>query len=207
MAATMVNVFGWMGWELEVDNHIKTRLIFAVADEKLKRLAWYFYSQAMGSGKYGAAWQAEFDKIDMEERKWNNKTDQFTFFGVLDSNFKTGYPSSFPTANIASLAVPLKTGFSSDTRPYASLQPIADDPQGGLGGMECRLEMMNLDVQYVYLRFRFGATRWDRRGFNLQKQGYLWLLKVEPFSLAAVKRGIRGPQDVDGNVDPHRAMW
>jgi hypothetical protein len=203
--ATSVNVFGTVGFELEIDSHIKTRLIFAVADDKLKRLAWYFYSQSMGREKYETAWQAEFEKADMGQRKFDPKTDGGVLFGVLDKSLKTGFPSTLPTVNIASLADPLKDGFTAGFGPGVGLSPIDDDPQGGR--MICELEFVTPDArQLINIRFQL-ATVAERRGFNVKKWGYLWLLKVEPFSLAAVKRGIRGAPDVDGHVDPNLAIW
>src|SRR3954451_5584592 len=40
-----VFVFGYSAFEIEADYHIKTRVIFGVANAKFTRLAWYMFSQ------------------------------------------------------------------------------------------------------------------------------------------------------------------
>ena len=58
---TKIFVYGHLGFEGEIDSHIKTRVVFAIADGKKTRLAWYVYSQLMIKTE-----QAAYDVADIE---------------------------------------------------------------------------------------------------------------------------------------------
>jgi hypothetical protein len=199
-----VTLFGWLGWELEVGGHIKTRLIFAVADDKLKRLAWYFYSQSIGSRSYQVAWQKQFEEATIKTP--GVTTNAFGGWG----GDKKGFPNPFPSAKIDNLAPGLWNGFGVMARPSVRLQPLLDVdamlvPKEG-ECTRCRLDVLDLNGNPVHLQFDLKNNK-PRRGFNVEKYGYLWLLKVEPFGLAAVKRGIIGPDNVDGGANPYEGKW
>jgi hypothetical protein len=204
--ASWVTVYGRLGWELEVGNHIKTRLIFAVADEKLKRLAWYFYSQFMGRRSYEVALQQEFEQMTKKTPGVRNES-----FGIWAGD-KGAFPNVFPSEKIHNLAISFSRGFDLMVRPSARLQPLEDEdsamssvPQGEQW-TRCRLDVLDLNANPVHLQFLLKNSS-PRRGFNVEKYGYLWLLKVEPYSLANVKRGIAGPGNVDGGGNPAEGKW
>src|SRR5262249_31249818 len=76
-----IDVFGWLGYEMEIDRHIKTRVFFAVVDPKRTRLAWYMFAQSLIP-----AWQGAFDMVLTGNRK-------------LDRNEVFGDAISHPTVN------------------------------------------------------------------------------------------------------------
>ncbi len=57
--------YGYMGWEQEIDSHIKTRAIFVIADEHKKHLAWYTFAQSL----VVEMWQRAFDVAGEGQRK------------------------------------------------------------------------------------------------------------------------------------------
>src|SRR5262249_57808020 len=64
-----IDVFGWRGYEIEIDRHSKTRVVFAIMDPKRTRLAWFMYAQSLIP-----AWQAGFDDVLIGQRKLDRKT-------------------------------------------------------------------------------------------------------------------------------------
>jgi len=184
-----INVFGWLGYEMEIDRHIKTRVFFAVVDSKRTRLAWYMFAQSLIP-----AWQVGFDRVLIGERK-------------LDRNEVFGDAISHPTVN--------------------------EDAGSDIGGLAPRLGPGHGNVAFLVMTDHVKTTtclvRWlvdSRKHLTLKfdlrkagkrttsgviffapstwmKRGLVSLLGVEPFSVRALKRGVRGASALTGGVDPH----
>ncbi len=56
--------YGYMGWEMEIDSHIKTRVMFLLSDLRQTQLAWYVFSYLEKK-----EWQHGFDLVVLGERK------------------------------------------------------------------------------------------------------------------------------------------
>src|SRR5258708_34396685 len=58
-----VFVFGYSALEIEVDYHIKTRVIFGVTNARMTRLAWYMFSQDLVVPQ----WQRDFEQAKVRK--------------------------------------------------------------------------------------------------------------------------------------------
>src|SRR5437899_463911 len=90
--------FGFNGIDIEVNRHIQTNLIFAIADAKLEWMAWYMYIQNM------LLWEADFLKagnanLAMGAKYDRNKDERIKLFAMSKSPrgrpFETSEVSSF----------------------------------------------------------------------------------------------------------------
>jgi hypothetical protein len=182
-----IGVYGYVGYEMEIDCHIKTRVMFAIADAKLKRLAWYLYSQDMPD-----RWQNAFVEAALRHRK-------------LDRNQVFGDASDDPTfvyysgSDISRLAPQLAT----DPGSTASIFFFPDEDKT----TTCEIShLLDLDNNSVRLQFDLVTLR-ERRTMDIRKTGRVWLIGVEPFSMHALKRGILGPSKMTHNDNPYNPVW
>src|SRR5262249_56192987 len=93
--------FGFSGIEIEVNQHIKTHLVFAIADGKQKWMDWYIYFQGMLLWR----WEEEFVKAGnanfaMRAKYDPNKDKRITLFAM--ANFPRPLP--FETPEVSSFA-------------------------------------------------------------------------------------------------------
>ena len=185
---TSLDVYGWLGWEMEIDWHIKTRVIFAIVDRKNSRLAWYMFAQDIWN-----RWEGAFDLVSLGQRK-------------LDRNEVFGDAISYPTLNsmtgtdISKLAPQLGTILGTQAR-----LEIVDDPKGGT--TSCALRgLVDPNQNQVDLDFDL-KTIGKRREMDIPRTGRTYLLGAGKFSVAALKRGIRGPIALTHKLDPYDTVW
>jgi hypothetical protein len=192
---TSIFVYGSLGYELEYDNHIKTRLIFAVADDKRKRLAWYFFSQTMMLDK----WNRPFELAEATGKKpqWNKAFGEYNGSHLGDPNVST-------SQQITTYALALSSG-TLGNRVEVFISEVETQTNGK--AIQCGLSLPGLTNKHERLEFRLKNALQRRSTVTDKKDGFLWLLQVEPFSIAALTRGIRGPQDVAANEDPYLPAW
>src|SRR5262249_14103979 len=84
---TTIFVYGFSATELEIDSYIKTRLCFAVADEKKTRLAWYLVSESSEL----KGWTEAFGRATRGEKK----LDRVTVFARARPPFPHRYDFDF----------------------------------------------------------------------------------------------------------------
>jgi hypothetical protein len=170
MATTWIYEYGYLGWEQEIDSHIKTKVMFALADFKKTHLAWYLFAQ----GLLVANWQVAFDLAGIGERK----LDRNVIFGNAGPTQVS--PDSFDfNFQIGRLAPPIYK--SAPT--WASLD-LHDDAV--LGTTNC---MVYIDKPYSILLSFDLQTENKRRTLDIRKTGVAYLLGVERYSLRALQRG------------------
>jgi hypothetical protein len=182
---TNLLVFGHIGFEEEIDSHIKTRVMFAVADQKRTQLAWYLFTQAMAV----KTWDNAFTLASMGVRK-------------LDRNerFATAGPMN---------PMPVQCDFKFQVGKLAPAIVRSDGAWGTLdlnddaatGTTSC---LVYIDVQPngVILPFDL-KTESRRRTLNIKKRGRVYLLGVEHFSHHALGRG---PTRSVTPMDPYDPM-
>ncbi len=184
---TSLDVYGWRGWEMEIDNHIKTRVIFAIVDRKPSRLAWFMFAQDIPE-----RWEGAFDMAGMGYRN-------------LDRNEDFGTAIAYPTLNsmagsdIRTLAPQIGSVLGSP----ATLE-MTDEKDGTTscsirGLVDSTNSLVDLDFDLV--------TAGSRREMNIKRNGRVYLLGAGKFSVAALKRGIRGAIPLTHNVDPYNPEY
>lgn len=179
-----INVYGWVGYEMEYDNRIKTRVIFAIVDSKQQHLAWLLYAQDMPS-----YWQGAFETASVLHRK----PDRNAIFGDATALPATNY---YAGSDFRKLAPALHTTLGS----RASID-IKDDPIYR-GTTDCIIRYADLNGTLLDLYFEL-VTVGQRRNNIFPKPGRVYLLLLEKFSVSALKRGIRGPTALTHGVNPY----
>lgn len=184
MAGTTFYAYGFLGYEEEMDSYIKTRVIFAVADAKKERLAWYEFSQDVLYGRQGL-----FDAASIERKK----LDRNEVFGSA----LYGEPS--PSHDAATFSI-------------GQLAPRVGTKQGAWANLTL-FDQFNLTNCLIYtddikpngLMFGFDLIKeGDRRTFDLPKDGRLYLWGVEKFSKPALARG---PTPALSKLDIYDPIW
>src|SRR6266849_1147173 len=98
--STKFFAFGFSGIDHEVNQHIKTNVVFAIADAKQEWMAWYRYFQGMRLWR----WEEEFIKagnanLAMGAKYDRNKDKRITLFAMSKS--PRAWP--FETPEVSSL--------------------------------------------------------------------------------------------------------
>jgi hypothetical protein len=182
-----IDVYGSVGWEMEIESHIRIRAIFAVVDRQRTRLAWCMFAQDLLLKR----WYNAFDQVAVGERK-------------LDYNKVFGEAIPYPTLNdyagsdISKMAPPL--GKLGAPAAHFVLKDNRDSTT------TCKLQWRTGSQRPVHLQFGLTTTS-ERRSFNVEKTGRVYLLGVERFSLQALKRGIRGASHLTAGYDPYSPVW
>src|SRR5262245_6062086 len=89
---THIYVYGYGGWEQWLESHVKTFVIFAVADQKKTQLAWYTYA----TNSLTQLHQLEYDDVAIARRqlrrnvKWASPALGQPTLDVYDFNFRIG---------------------------------------------------------------------------------------------------------------------
>src|SRR3954447_19132596 len=175
-------IYGHRGFEEEIDSHIKTRILFAIADMKKTRLAWYLYCQAM----LVKLWDNAFTSASAGGRK----LDRNEIFGVALSTNPTPYQCDFRfEAGKLAPRILLSSGV------FATLD-LYDD--AATGTTSC-LVYVDAQPNGVILPFDLKTVS-RRRTLNIKKTGSVYLLGVEPFTHHAL---MRGPTKSLTRMDPY----
>jgi hypothetical protein len=185
-------VFGFMGFEQEIDSHIKMKVIFALADEKKTKLAWYLFLQNL----LVKTWQNAFDLADLGERK----LDRSNLFGSMaPSRPLDVWPDrQHGHFDIEKLGPRLPS--ASGTRATIDVADIVE------GRTTCQIVC---DVQPYNVRLDFDlATESPRIGPDIsRKEGRVYLLGVEKFDALSLIRGIRGSSALSRGIDPYSPVF
>jgi len=176
--------FGFSGIDIEVNQHIQTNLVFAIANAKLEWLAWYIYIQNMLLWR----WEEEFIKagnanLAMGAKYDPNKDERIKLFAMSKSPL--AWP--FETSEVSSLVrfsdkevrgnYVGKTGVVrlSDVGPKTNCNIWIDTGRNGT-------------------RFTFDLDKVaSRRGFDYRGEGRVLRLAVERFNLGKLAGPTGGP--------------
>ena len=179
---TTMLIFGYIGYEQEINSHIKTRIMFAITDMERTRLAWYLFSQSM----LVHDWEAGFSLASVGDRKLErNET-----FGEAVTASPSPFQCDFRT-QVDKLAPAI---LRSDGG-WATLD-MNDDAATGLTGC---MVYVDLQPSGVILPFDL-KTVGRRRTLNIKKKGRVYLLGVERYSHHAFERG---PTKAVTKMDPY----
>jgi hypothetical protein len=183
-----IDVYGWLGWEMEAESHIRIRVIFAVVDRKLTRLAWCMFSQDLVLQR----WYRAFDYVALGYEK-------------LDRNEVFGEAIPYPTLNdyagsdIGKIAPPLLKTMGAPASHFL----LIDNRDWTT---TCKLQWRDDAHNLVHVQFGL-TTAGERRSFNMEKTGRVYLLGVERFSSHALNRGIHRASALTGGLDPYSPIW
>jgi hypothetical protein len=196
--ATKFYVYGYMGFEQEIDWHIKTRAIFVVGDEKQKVLAWYTFSQDLAV----KLWQTAFDLASLGDRKLQ-RSEMFGSALPMGIAFLQDDPATF---DIRKLATPVP-GVGSP----ATLS-IRDDASQGTTNCIIFIDSVKPNGFIAMFDLKTEAPRKEMELFDVvngrkvakPKHGRVFRLGVEPFTTQALDRG--PTKALIPNFDPYDPM-
>jgi hypothetical protein len=192
---TKIYTYGYLGWEIKVDSHVRTRVMFAIADAKKKQLAWYMYSQDM----LVPAWQDQFYLAAMGKRKMDRPPEIFASAPLVPPSPWT-YPERF---RIDALAPRLGAMTAAST--WANLN-LRDEKATKITNCILFIDHVGGDQKVkssVLLTFELSTER-PRSTFDLQKTGRAFLLGTERFSDQALERG---PTPAVSSSNPYLPSW
>src|SRR5262245_27885492 len=194
-------VYGFLGYEQEIDLRVKTRVLFAIADEKQTQLAWYQFDglpdvmlvlpsgwNLRGAGrptwlpgeeKWKEKWQQPFDSATVGQRKLQRNEvfgEAVTTLVGLDTFLHGKY-------DLRKLAPPYP-GI------WGTLNLGLDD----FTGQTFCMVFLDIPPQGEMLGFLLNTLA-KRRVPSFMKTGRIHLVGVEPFSQGALRRG------------PNKAIW
>jgi hypothetical protein len=183
-----IDAYGWLGWEMEIDSHIKTRLIFAIVGQDPKRLAWYMFSEDIRE-----AWQLAFVSVATGDRK-------------LDRNEVFGNAISYPTLNAYNGPdiTELAPAIGPRAGRAASLE-LTDDSKNRTTSCAIR-GLSDPGNHLVDIDFDLESAG-KRREMNMKRTGHVFLIGAGRFSAAALKHGLRGRSGLTNGVDPYGPTW
>jgi hypothetical protein len=185
---TKIYVYGFRGWEEEIDSHIKTKVMFAIADEKKTQLAWYLFVQDMP-----ARWELAFDLASFGDRDRNE------IFGSAGTTlpFLQDFPFKF---HIGAMAPRL---LKDPGTSWASLD-LHDDVVAGTTNCLIYVDkLLHVDKPRSILLWFQLRTENKRRTLDITKTGFVYLLGVERFVLHALEVG---PTKGVALVDPYAVL-
>jgi hypothetical protein len=182
-----IDVYGWLGYEMQIDTTIRTRVVFAVVDRGRKRMAWFLYSQDLSFPRQ----QAMFDEAGIGGRK----VDRNEAFG---ETIAYPYLNDYAGTDISQIAPRFMKG------PGGRATLFMIDERDST--TTCKIRgLMDTNGTAVSLTFSLDKVA-DRRTFNLKKPGRVYMLGVERFTAGALKRGITGASKLTGGYDPHNPL-
>jgi hypothetical protein len=182
-----LDVYGWVGHEMEIDSHIKTRVIFQIVNDKHTQLAWYMFAEDIRN-----QWTAGFDLASIGNRK-------------LDRNEVFGDVISYPTLNSASGSDITK--FAPHIGPRLGAAATLDMTDNRDKTITCSVRgLVDSKRNLVDLDFDLEKVG-ERREFDYKRTGRVFFLGVEKFTVGAQKKALHPLKALSGGVDPFDPIW
>ena len=178
---TTIYTYGFRGYELKVDSHIKTRIVFAIVDKKKTRLAWYMFSQGM----VVPAWHRLFEEVSAGKRKMDRPPTIFASAPRVSPS-PEAFHFKFDIGDLAPRLGELTLGEAK------ALLDLYDDK--AFDTTNCTLYIDYLDgpavksKRSILLNFDLHTER-KRSTFDIKKTGRVSLIGIERFSPQALERG------------------
>lgn len=187
---TRIYVYGYGGWEQQIDRHVKTRVIFAIADEKKTQLAWYTYVDNALTYIH----QEEYNQVAFGLRKLD-RFEQFASqlflpppLDVFDFNFSIGGLAPPPGPSHGAL------GFLD----------LKDDKAAGT--TSCTVFIHAVKRPVILLNFELKTDK-KRNTYDRRKHGRVYFLATQQFSAKAIQSGPPKKNNRFDPLSPALGMW